>query len=168
MKSLISLVLGMFLVVGVAACSESSSNDGDSHSADSGSHAHDGITHDDHGAEEGSEDPAHDETSLGTVSIDGMDVELAQGHGAVAPGKEGHLIVKLPYSDSGDSVVRAWIGTSDRTLSLVGKGEYALLDGVYNIHAMAPSPLPTDTMWWIEVEKSDGTKVLGSAKPIVD
>ena len=38
----------------------------------------------------------------------------------------------------------------------------------YDVHAMAPDPLPADTMWWIEVEKPDGTKAVGSAKPILE
>jgi hypothetical protein len=32
---------------------------------------------------------------------------------------------------------------------------------------MAPDPLPENTMWWIEIEKTDGTKVLGSAQPVM-
>ena len=107
----------------------------------------------------------HDEVPLGTVQIGGLAVVLAQGHGAIAPGKEGHLVVKLPYSDFGATVVRAWIGTEDRTLSYVGKGEYAPSHDDYDIHATAPDPLPANAMWWIEIEKPDGTKLVGSAKP---
>ena len=59
------------------------------------------------------------------------------------------------------------VGTSDRTMSMVGLGEYAPSHDDYDIHAMAPSPLPADAMWWIEIEKPDGTKVTGSAKPIM-
>ena len=88
-----------------------------------------------------------------------MTVELAQGHGAVKAGQEGHLVVKLPYNDNGATIVRAWIGTEDRTLSFVGKGEYAPSHDDYDIHAMAPDPLPENTMWWIEIEKPDGAKV---------
>jgi len=170
MKTLIHLILGLFLALGIAACGESSSSG-------SGSHEHaDGTTHDDHAGDDdhaddahaGEEDHAHDETSLGTVSIDGMQVELAQGHGAVAAGQEGHLVVKLPYTDNGATVVRAWIGTSDRTLSYVGKGDYAPSHDDYDIHAMAPDPLPEGAMWWIEIERPDGTKAVGAAKPIMD
>ena len=107
-------------------------------------------------------DHAHDEVSLGTFDIGGMKVEAAQGHGAVEAGKEGHLVVKLPYKDNGSTVVRAWIGTADRTLSTVGKGEYAPSHDDYDIHAVAPSPLPADAHWWIEIEKPDGTKAVGS------
>ena len=111
---------------------------------------------------------AHDEVDIGTVTIGDMKVSLAQGHGKIAAGKEGHLVVKLPYRDDGATIVRAWIGTKDRTLSMVGKGTYAPSHDDYDVHANAPDPLPENTMWWIELEKPDGTKVVGSAKPILE
>ena len=110
----------------------------------------------------------HDEESLGTATVGGLAVELAQGHGAVAAGKEGHLVVKLPYSDDGSTVVRAWIGTEDRTLSYVGKGQYAPSHDDYDVHATAPDPLPDGALWWIEIEQPDGTKLVGSAEPILE
>ena len=116
----------------------------------------------------GEEDHAHAEDPLGTVKIGDLDVELAQGHGGIVAGKEGHLVVKLPYSDKGSTVVRAWIGTKDRTLSFVGKGEYAPSHDDYDVHASAPDPLPENPMWWIEVEKPDGTKLVGSARPLFE
>ncbi|MGE3181669.1 MAG: hypothetical protein AB7N71_08570 [Phycisphaerae bacterium] len=134
------------------------------------SHAHaDGSTHDDHADTEGTEgdaDHSHDEAPLGTVEIGGMKVELAQGHGKIEAGKEGHLVVKLPYNDNGETIVRAWIGTEDRTLSLVGKGEYAPSHDDYDIHAVAPDPLPENVMWWVEIQKPDGEKKLGSIQPL--
>lgn len=164
------IALGLALV----GCGESGSTDKD-HSS-SGTHIHaDGTTHDDHASEAqpnderaGKEDHDHDENSLGSTAVGDMTLELAQGHGAVAPGKEGHLVVKLPYNDNGETTVRAWIGTEDRTLSTVGKGEYTPSHDDYDIHAVAPDPLPENAMWWIEIEKPDGTKVLGSAKPIME
>ena len=119
-------------------------------------HTHeDGTTHDDHTHDNGHSHNGHGHSH-------------AQGHGAVAGGKEGHLVVKLPYSDNGATIVRAWIGTEDRTQYFVGKGDYAASHDDYDIHAMAPDPLPADAMWWIEIEKPDGTKVVGSAKPMLE
>lgn len=115
----------------------------------------------------GEEDHSHDEESLGTVMIGDMAVELAQGHGAVVAGKEGHLVVKLPDSGGGAAIVRAWIGTADRTASLVGKGDYAISHDDYDVHAVAPDPLPDGTQWWIEIQKPDGTKVVGAVDPIL-
>ena len=126
-------------------------------------HAHNADDHAGHMGEE-----HHDEVDLGTVRIGDMDVELAQGHGALAPGKELHLVIKLPYSDSGASVVRAWLGTEDRFASVVAKAEYAASHDDYDVHAIAPDPLPETTMWWIEIEKPDGTKALGSAEPLAE
>ena len=104
--------------------------------------------------------------SLGTVDIGGLAVELAQGHGVITAGEEAHLVVKLPYSDKGATTIRTWIGTEDRTLSYVGRGEYAASHDDYDIHATAPDPLPDNPLWWIEIEKPDGTTLLGSAKPL--
>jgi hypothetical protein len=134
-------------------------------------HVHDdGSTHTDHGstgAEEEDHDHAHDEVSLGTAAIGDLEVEFAQGHGKVAAGMEGHLVVKLPYNDNGASIVRAWIGTEDRLKSVVGKGEYAPSHDDYDVHAIAPDPLPANAMWWVEVQKPDGTKLVGSVKPLM-
>jgi len=114
------------------------------------------------------DDHAHAEDPLGTITIGDHVLELAQGHGAVLAGKEAHLVVKLPYSDSGSTIVRAWIGSQDRTLSYVGKGEYAASHDDYDIHATAPDPLPENPLWWIEPEYPDGTRLVGSAPPSLE
>jgi hypothetical protein len=114
------------------------------------------------------DDHHHEEKPLGTAMVGDLEVELAQGHGAVSAGAEGHLVVKLPYTDDGATVVRAWIGTEDRSLSRVGKGDYAPSHDDYDIHADAPDPLPEGVMWWIEVQKPDGTKLVGSVAPILE
>jgi hypothetical protein len=106
--------------------------------------------------------------ALGTHAIGGISVEAAQGHGSVEPSKEGHLVLKLPYNDNGATIVRAWIGSEDRTLSSVGKGEYAPSHDDYDIHAVAPDPLSDGTMWWVEIEKPDGTKPVGSIPLLKD
>ena len=183
MFTILAVLAGMALITGCERSPEHGAEKSAGTTAANTTHEHaDGTTHDDHDAEKtaGNEhghehdgemgedhDHAHDEVSLGTVNIGDMKVELAQGHGKVEAGKEGHLVVKLPYNDNGATVVRAWIGTEDRTLSLVGKGEYAPSHDDYDIHAVAPNPLPENAMWWIEIEKPDGTKVVGSAKPLL-
>lgn len=138
----------------------------------SAEHSHDGHTHDGTSTEHGYSDEAsehdQDEAPLGSVEIGDLTVELAQGHGGVAAGKESHLVVKLPYADAGATAVRAWIGTENRALSLVGKAEYTAAHDDYEVHATAPDPLPEDVQWWIEIERPDGTRALGSAVPILD
>ena len=177
MKSINNATSGLAILAALgltlSGCGDSAPS-GDNHA--SGVHTHaDGSTHADHTNvsktetdQMGDEDHSHDETALDPATVGDITLELAQGHGAVRAGQEGHLVVKLPYNDNGETVVRAWIGTEDRTLSMVGKGEYAPSHDDYDIHAMAPDPLPENTMWWIEIEKPDGTKVVGSAKPIME
>jgi len=172
----ITLAAGSLSLFG---CGDADSGDARAHGGGAHTHA-DGTTHQAHGSGDatpasqsdhphaGVEDHghAHDEVAIDPAIIGDMTVELAQGHGAVAAGKEGHLVVKLPYNDQGQTIVRAWIGSEDRTLSYVGKGDYAPAHDDYDIHAMAPDPLPADAMWWIEIEQPDGTRVLGSAAPL--
>jgi hypothetical protein len=115
-----------------------------------------------HTAAEEEHGHGHDEVSLGSFTAGDMKIEASQGHGKVEAGKEGHLVLKLPHKDKGATVVRAWIGTEDRTMSAVGKGDYDASHNVYNIHAIAPKPLPEGAKWWVEIEKPDGTKAIGS------
>ena len=124
-----------------------------------------------HDRAEHAKDDGHghdEEVALGSAMIGDMKVEFAQGRGKVEAGKEGHLVVKLPYNDKGDTVVRGWIGMEDRTLSFVGKGAYAASHDDYDVHAIAPDPLPENVMWWIELAKPDGTKAVGSIKPLLE
>jgi hypothetical protein len=124
----------------------------------------------DHANEEGESDHehGHEETPLGTFDIEGISIEAAQADGGVEAGEESVLILKLPYSDKGATIVRVWIGTGDRTLSTVGKGDYAPSHDDYDIHAVAPDPLPAGAKWWIEIEKPDGTKAVGSIPLLKD
>ncbi len=137
---------------------------GDDHAhGPEGDHSHpgEGARQDDQGQGH------HDEVSLGKSMIGTHEVSFSQGHGKVAAGKEGHLVVKLPFNDKGTTVVRAWIGTSDRTESFVGKGEYGPSHDDYDVHATAPDPLPADVMWWVEIQQPEGATVVGSIKPIL-
>jgi hypothetical protein len=165
--TIVPVVLTLFLSAACGGSEQGGPSPQPSQSSDDHGQEHaEGDNGHDHASEEA--DHEHDEHSLGTAAIGDLQIEFAQGHGGVVAGKEGHLVVKLPYSDSGGSVVRAWIGTKDRTRSLVGKGEYAPSHDEYDVHASAPDPLPADAMWWVEIEKPDGTKSLGSVKPLFE
>lgn len=150
-------VAGMLLLTG---CGNDTAQPAAPAHGDDHGHEHDAHEDDTH-----MEDDHHDEVSLGTVRFGEHDVQLSQGHGELAAGKELHLVVKLPYSDDGASVVRAWLGTEDRFASVVAKAQYAASHDDYDVHATAPDPLPENTMWWIEIEKPDGTKLVGSVEP---
>ena len=158
----IALLLGLVACGGGPADSLGHSHgDGSDHShgpSDDGSDQHGGGEHEDE----------HPVEALGVVEIGGLAVELAQGHGAVEAGKESHLVVKLLESDAGATTVRAWIGTEDRLGSYVGKGEYARDHDDYDVHAVAPDPLPEGARWWIELERPEGTRLVGSADPLWD
>lgn len=142
---------------------EKDADGGTSTTTDDHGHDHDHDHDHDHGdGDDHGEHDHGDEVSLGTAQVGELAVECAQGHGDTAAGKEMHLVVKLPYTDDGASIVRAWIGTEDRLSSVVGKGEYAASHDDYDIHVEAPDPLPANAKWWIEVESPDGTKSVGS------
>lgn len=159
-----TITLSAFLI----GCSkkDSHANDhGHSHS-EAGAHSTKKANDETREAEEHSH--AHDEVTLGEFSIGEYRVTAAQGHGHAEAGKESHLVITLPYKDNGQTVTRAWIGTGDRTLSTVGKGKYATSHDDYDIHAIAPDPLPADVKWWLEIEKPDGTKTVGSIPLLKD
>ncbi|MEX2578378.1 MAG: hypothetical protein WD342_04905 [Verrucomicrobiales bacterium] len=163
MKKLNTIIPALAALGLLANCSDpntgaSEDDQGHAHEEEKGDHAHQEEEH----------EHEHEEIALGTFDIGGNSVEAAQGHGEVAPGKEGHLVIKLPFNDSGETVVRAWIGTEDRTLSAVGKGEYAPSHDDYDIHAVAPDPLPEGAKWWLEIEKPDGSKAVGSIPLLKD
>lgn len=129
-------------------------------------HDHDHQHEHPHTDEGGHADHDHGEqTDLGSFMAGDIEITATQAHGKIEAGKEGHLVIQLPYKDNGASIVRAWIGTEDRTLSEVGKGVYAASHGDYDIHTMAPAPLPEGVKWWVEVEKPDGSKFVGSVAP---
>lgn len=156
MKLLAAAALMISLgVAGLGCGSESEQESGPSNtSGGSGEPETTGGMEDDHDHGE--------EVALGTATVGDLEVEAFQGHGETEPGKEMHLVVKLPYNDSGASEVRAWIGTEDRFASVVGKGEYASSHDDYDIHAVAPDPLPEGAAWWIEVTQPDGSTHVGS------
>jgi hypothetical protein len=132
----------------------------DQHAHDDGPHDHDnGNAHQEHDGEHGHE---HEEYKLGTFEIEGMEIQAKQGNKQITPGQKAHLIIKLSDSNEGATIVRAWIGTEDRTKSIVAKGEYAPSHDDYDLHTMAPDPLPDNAKWWVEIEHPDRTTAVGS------
>jgi len=165
-----ALLLFPALLIPFVGCGDSSESlyDDDTGKPQANAHDHDGDGIPDHAPGEHSEDEHEhdDEVDLGKTMVGKFEVSLAQGHGMLAPGSESHLVVKLPYSDQGATIVRAWIGSEDRSLSRVGKGEYAKSHDDYDVHADAPDPLPFEAKWWIEIEEPDGSKSIGSITPL--
>ncbi len=165
MKMKYTMIPVLALSAALVACGEKQTTPADDHGH---SHAEGEAQDHPHEGEAGHSEDDHDhgeEVGLGSFTAGDLEIEASQAHGVIEAGKEGHLVIKLPYDDDGATVVRAWIGSEDRTMSSVGKGEYASSHGDYDIHAMAPSPLPDDVKWWVELEKPDGTKLIGSIAP---
>lgn len=152
----VSALCASMSILGVGCDSESESPASAQEHADDHDHADEDHDHDEDGHDH------DDEVSLGTAMIGDIEIEASQGHGEAAPGKELHLVVKLPYSDSGASEVRVWIGTEDRFASVVERAQYASSHDDYDAHAVAPDPLPDNAAWWIEITKPDGTVEVGS------
>lgn len=128
-----------------------------------GSHITVGVDETPVEAEEG-----HSTVALGGLQMGALEVSFEQGHGAVEPGKEGHLVVKLSPPDQGQTTVRAWIGIEDRTASYVGKASFSADREAYDVHATAPDPLPEGVAWWVELERPDGETLVGSIAPRFD
>lgn len=158
----------IFMLLTLAGYITACSNENRSEVEHDHPHSNNASADENHGHEHDEEDHEDDEASLGLHDIAGIKVEAAQGHGSVEAGKEGHLVIKLPQKDNGATTVRAWIGTDDRTLSSVGKGEYEPSHDDYDIHAVAPEPLPSNSSWWVEIEKPDGIKAIGSIPLLKD
>ena len=158
----LSTSLALCLLTPLFACGKDGAS-GHGHSHADGDHSHDPVSET---PDEGDHD--HEMVPLGVARLGELEVNLAQGHGGIAAGKENHLVVTLPYSDGGASVVRVWIGTEDRTKSMVSKADFDTERGSYDVHATAPSPLPQNAQWWVEIQKPDGTKVVGAADAIAE
>lgn len=153
----VALAAVLCSAIAIGGCGDEAGHD---HEHDDHTHTDgDGHDHDEHA--EG-EEHDHDEVSLGQVAIGDVSAEAFQGHGTAGAGKELHLIIKFEEATPGASTVRAWIGTDDRLSSTVAKAEYVAGERAYELHAVAPDPLPENAMWWIEVEAADGTKSVGS------
>lgn len=144
------------MAISLSGCSD--------HGHEHDSHTHSsGESHAPSGERRATDDHDHsDAEPLGKAMIGEIEIEAWQGHGNAAAGKELHLTVKLPYSDSGASTVRVWIGTEDRFASLVERATYAPSHDDYDAHAVAPDPLPANAAWWIEITRPNGSVHLGS------
>lgn len=162
------LVTGIATAVSLTACEEqggsSGTTTGGHDHAEGEGHDHDGHSHEgeEHAVGDHDDHEHGEQIALGTATVGEIEVEAFQGHGEAAPGKELHLVVKLGESDSGGATVRGWIGTDDRFQSVVALAEYSADEGGYELHAVAPDPLPENASWWIEVEMADGTTHVGS------
>ncbi len=105
-------------------------------------------------------DPGHDHDhattapttqSLGTLTIDGFEMEVIQD-GQVVAGKEATFEIKIK-GDKEPRAVRVWIGIESARGSRKGKAHKH--DDKMEVHADVPDPMPEGSKLWIEVEQED-------------
>jgi hypothetical protein len=90
--------------------------------------------------------------SLGTVTIDGFEMEIIQD-GKVEAGKEATFEIRLT-GDKEPKAIRVWIGIESGRGSAKGKAHKH--DEKMEVHADVPDPIPADAKLWIEVETAAG------------
>lgn len=122
-------------------------------------HAHTDKGADKHGGKEPND---HGEAhALAAVELDGVKVSgTLFGH--VEAGEEAHM--DLTIQGATPTAVRLWIGTEDRTTSVVSKAESSG-KGTFHAHADAPKPLPEGAAIWVEVDTGDNTVLVSLAIP---
>jgi hypothetical protein len=156
MKMSRSMVIAVSLAVGCslvalgcekkqqAAHSGNNSHDHDDHEHASGdSHDHD---HENHG-------PV---TDLGEQTSGGLVVKASRS-GDVKAGAEATFDVVITGESAKPAAVRVWVGTQDAKGSIKAKAEAE--DGGWHAHAEVPNPMPSDAMFWVEIETDKGERV---------
>lgn len=96
-------------------------------------------------------------TSLGTITIDGFEMEVIQ-EGRVVAGQEATFEITI-NGNKEPKAVRVWIGIESGRGSRKGKAHKH--DDKMEVHADVPDPMPEGSRLWIEVENND-KKTVGS------
>lgn len=78
----------------------------------------------------------------------------AKQRGAVT---EGALSVKVDGANPADLILRVWLGSEDRSGSVVAKAEYHDEPDHkdFDAHVELPDPMPEGAQWWVEVQKGE-------------
>jgi len=132
-----------------------------SHASGDGGHSHEhgeGDDHD-HAKDAGMSEDGHGATvELGEKAVGEFQVKASRD-GDVKAGAE--LPVDI-WITGGPKVVavRFWIGTEDAKGSMKAKAE--LEKDNWHTHGEVPSPMPTGSMLWIEIEAEGGLKTVAN------
>lgn len=108
----------------------------------------------------GGHDHGHDHgptTELGEQKAGGFNIKASRD-GTVTPGKDVAIDVWVTGGTAKVAAVRSWIGTRDGKGSVRAKAE--LEKDNWQTHAEIPSPLPTGSKLWIEIESDKGDKTV--------
>lgn len=105
-------------------------------------------------------DEGHDHgvtTQLGEQNMGGFTIKASRD-GGITPGKEAAIDVWVTGGASKVAAVRFWIGTQDGKGSVKAKAE--LEKDNWHTHAEVPSPLPTGSKLWVEIESEKSEKTV--------
>lgn len=115
-----------------------------------------GDTHDHVGGDNHDHGDGHDHgatTELGEQTAGGFTIKASRD-GDITPGKDAPIDVRVTGGTARIAAVRFWIGTQDGKGSVKAKAE--LDKDSWHTHAEIPSPLPTGSKLWVEVETASG------------
>ena len=175
MLRLASVIVTAVALSAFAGCkppggADQNGTDDHQHDDDAHGHTHDGDdAHDhdhdhDHDAEAHAQpDEAHaqpDDThgtpsDLGTSRIGGFEVHATQFGDVIAGGDgsiELHLVTLPEGVDPFDVTMRIWIGTESGAESMKSMAGYDADARNFHTHVTVPSPLPSDSKWWVEID----------------
>jgi ABC-type Zn2+ transport system substrate-binding protein/surface adhesin len=125
-------------------------DDGDDHG-----HTHDGDDSHDHSSDDAAGHSHGQPSDLGTARTGEYEMHATQ-FGDVAAGGESSIEIHLMTLPEGvralDVTMRIWIGTEAGAESLKSMAAYDADHELFHAHVDAPSPLPSESKWWVEVD----------------
>ncbi len=104
---------------------------------------------------------------LGTLKIGPFDAKATRDEGLIAAGKDAPIDVTVTPAAGSDAkavAVRFWIGTEDGKGSVRAKAdiENPAEPNRWHTHTEIPSPIPTGSKLWVEIEDDKGGTSVGS------
>jgi|GEM_PF-1890236 len=163
-----SSLAGVLLIAG---CEIESTPEGSVAHSEGVGHDHSGHNHDedhnetghgehdhDHDHEDGSHHEHGAERSLGSVVFAGSTLSVSAG-GEIRPNATIHVEIEHTAGRI-PAAIRLWVGTESGENSLKSKASRS--GGKYIAKAELPAELTHEDALWIEIETSDGERILGS------
>lgn len=133
----------------------SGTHEGDGHAHAPGeSHDH-GHDHED-GQAEGDGHAHGDATPLGDAVVGEFTIIAAQ-EGKPTPGGDVGIDVTIVGPADGYTAIRVWVGVESGEGSVKARADRA--GEAWHAHAEVPSPIPADSMIWVELELKSGDKL---------